>query len=101
MEKHMENGLRPTDFRGLRDSFLSIGGRKLNVIDGRRRIAIMDWDDQFRVAERVVDVLASFNIELDEGQVDILIDEVMDVTEPFSVGLANYELDEDGDIDEA
>jgi len=65
----------------------------------RRKIAVMDWDDQFAIADRVADVLASFGIQLDDGQIDILIDEVMEVTDPFSVGFTPYydEADEDRD----
>lgn len=66
-------------------------------MEQRKRIAIMDWDDQFRIADRVVDVLASFGVKLDDYQIDVLVDEVMDVTDPFSVGVKEYYDEDDSD----
>lgn len=64
----------------------------------RRRISVMDFDDQFNIVDTVVGVLESFGVKLDDYQLEILMDEVMEATDEFSVGFANY--NEDADIDE-
>lgn len=64
-----------------------------------RKVMVMDIDDQFAFADRVADILASFGIELNDYQMDVLFEEIMDVTDPYSVG-ATYDYgDNDNDED--
>lgn len=55
--------------------------------EDRKKIAIMDWDDQFELAEILLGILQEeFNFTITDEQEDFFIEAVIDLTDEFSTG---------------
>lgn len=55
--------------------------------DDRKKIAIMDWDDQFELALCLVDYMKEeLKIEIGESQENEIIEMILAFTEDFSIG---------------
>ena len=56
------------------------------LIDNKRRAAVMTWEDQFEIADFLLYVLEEEGVVLTEEQKDVFIVNTLGITDDYSIG---------------